>query len=331
MSLEHIWVLLLLPLPLLVNRLMPARKESEQSLRVPFFDRLVAATGAQPGHTSVVRARRKAQIIMLVLSWIALVVVLAEPVRFGVTVNEREYGRDLMIAVDLSQSMEQKDFPGIDGQLESRWDALQSIMTEFAQDRQGDRLGLIAFGSGAYMQVPFTADAAMWVSLLQQLQTGMAGPATAIGDAIGLAMRNFESASSQEKMLILVTDGSDNASRLPAVEAAKVATANDVTIYTIAIGDPTRQSGNDKVDLESLQRIADITGGKAYQATDSTALQSVLDEINKIQPSAYNTTSHRPKTLLYPWILGPVLVLYMAMWLWFSLSEMFRSFRHHRV
>lgn len=331
MSIEHVWVLLLLPLPFLVHQFLPARRESEQSLRVPFFDRLIAATGAEPGDTSVIRVRRKAQVAMLILTWVAMIVVLAEPVKLGATVNEREYGRDLMIAVDLSQSMDQKDFPSDEGQLVSRWEALQNIMTQFADGRNGDRLGLIAFGTGAYLQVPFTPDSKMWVNLLHQLQTGMAGPATAIGDAIGLAMRNFDTTESKQKMLILVTDGSDNASRLPAVEAAKVAAKSDVTIYTIAIGDPDKQSGNDEVDLATLQRIAEITGGSAFEAVDSNALQSILDDINQIQPSAYNTVSHRPKTLLYPWILGPILILYMAMWLWFSFSELLRSRRQNHA
>jgi Ca-activated chloride channel family protein len=321
MSLEYYWVLLLLPLPLLVIKFLPARRESEHSLRVPFFQRLVEATGTQPGQVSVVRRRRKAQMIMLTLSWIAMVLVLAEPVRYGAVVEEREFGRDLMIAVDLSQSMEKKDFPALGGEKISRWDALQKMMKQFAEGREGDRLGLIAFGSGAYLQVPFTPDPGMWASLVDQLQTGMAGPATAIGDAIGLAMRGFESSTSKQRMLILVTDGSDNSSRLPAVDAAKVAATRDIVIYTIAIGDPKTQTADDKVDVESLKRIAGITGGKTYLAIDSQALQGVLKDINQVQPSAYNTVSHRPKTLLYPWLLGPVFVLYLLLWIWLSVQE----------
>ncbi|MCB1702019.1 MAG: VWA domain-containing protein [Halioglobus sp.] len=330
MSLEHYWILLLLPLPLLVYRFLPARRESEQSLRVPFFERLVRATGSNPGEVSVIRRRRLAQKILLSLLWIALVLVVAEPVRYGALVKEREYGRDLMVAVDLSQSMEKKDFPGLDGEKISRWSALQNLMNQFARGREGDRLGLIAFGSGAYLQVPFTPDAGMWMNLLGQLQTGMAGSATAIGDAIGLAMRTFETSHSKQKMLILVTDGSDNASRLPAVEAAKVAVTQDVTIYTIAIGDPAKQSGDDKVDVGTLTRIAEITGGKTYQAIDAKALQTVLADINKIQPSAYDTTSSRPKTLLYPWILGPILILYLLLWVWLSAQELTRNWRVRR-
>ncbi|MEZ5571844.1 MAG: VWA domain-containing protein [Halioglobus sp.] len=330
MSLEYYWVLLLLPLPLLVYKFLPARRESEQSLRVPFFDRLVAATGSNPGEVSVIRRRRLAQKILLTLSWIATVVVLAEPVQYGALVKEREYGRDLMIAVDLSQSMEKQDFPALDGETISRWSALQKLMSQFAQEREGDRLGLIAFGSGAYLQVPFTADAGMWVSLLGQLQTGMAGAATAIGDAIGLAMRNFETSQAKQKMLILVTDGSDNASRLPAIEAAKVAATQGVTIYTIAIGDPARQSGVDKVDVATLKRVAEVTGGKSYVAIDSQSLQTVLTDLNQIQPSAYDSTTSRPKTLLYPWIIAPLFMLYLLLWLWLSAQEISRSWRLRR-
>lgn len=322
MNLEYYWVLVLLPLPLLVHKFLPARRESEHSLRVPFFQRLVEATGAQPGQVSVVRRRRKAQIIMLILSWIAMVLVLAEPVRYGAVVEEKEFGRDLMIAVDLSQSMEKKDFPALDGEKISRWDALQKMMKQFAEGREGDRLGLIAFGSGAYLQVPFTPDPGMWASMVDQLQTGMAGPATAIGDAIGLAMRGFEASTAKQRMLILVTDGSDNASRLPAIDAAKVAATRNIVIYTIAMGDPKTQTADDKVDIDSLKRIAEITGGKTYLAIDSQALQSVLKDINQVQPSVYKTISHRPKTLLYPWLLAPVSVLYLLLWIWLSVQEL---------
>jgi Ca-activated chloride channel family protein len=320
-------VLLFLPLPFLVYRFLPARRESEQSLRVPFFERLVKATGASPGEVSVIRRRRMAQKIMLTLLWVSVVIVLAEPVRYGAVISEREYGRDLMIAVDLSQSMDKRDFPSLDGAKITRWAALQDLMSRFADGREGDRLGLIAFGSGAYLQVPFSPDAAMWVDLLGQLQTGMAGPATAIGDAIGLAMRVFETSNTKQRMLILVTDGADNASRLPAVEAAKVAVTRGVAIYTIAIGDPAVQSGDDKVDVEALERIARITGGQSYVAADSESLQAVLDAINQVQPSAYDTISYRPRTLLYPWILGPVLSLYLTLWLLLSVQELLRDSR----
>ncbi len=325
MSLEYPWILLLLVAPWFVYRFAPARRESEQSLRVPFFDRLVAATGTQPGQVSVVRRRRRAQQVMLGLTWVAVVVALAEPVRYGAVVEKRQFGRDLMVAVDLSQSMEKVDFPDLQGQKISRWDALQNLMQQFADGRAGDRLGLIAFGSGAYLQVPFTPDPAMWSDLLDQLQTGMAGPATAIGDAIGLAMRTFDKAGSTRKMLILVTDGSDNASRLPAVEAAKVAASQDVAIYTIAIGDPKGEGSEEKVDVESLQRIAQLTGGKSYLALDTESLQRVLTDINAIQPSAFDTLRHQPKTLLYPWLLAPVVVLYLLLWLTLSVQELWRG------
>ena len=128
-------------------------------------------------------------------------------------------------------------------------------------------------------------------------------------------------------MLILVTDGSDNASRLPAIEAAKVAASRGITIYTIAIGDPETQSSEDKVDVTSLERIAGITGGQFYLAIDSKSLQSILTDINAIQPSVYNTVSHRPKTLVYPWILGPVLTLYLLLWIWLSVQELVRTRR----
>jgi len=327
MSFEHLWVLLLLPLPLLVHYLLPARRESEQSVRVPFFDRLVKATGTRPGQVSVIRGRRRAQKFMLILSWVAMILVLAEPVRYGAVVTAKEYGRDLMVAVDLSQSMDKKDFPSLNGPVISRWSALQNLMTRFVDGRQGDRLGLIAFGSGAYIQAPFTPDAGLWVNVLNQLQTGMAGQATAIGDAIGLSIRAFEKSDATQKLLILATDGSDNASRLPAVEAAKVAATRGITIYTIAIGDPESQSSDDKVDVDTLTKVAEMTGGKTYLAIDSQSLQTILDDINAIQPSAYETISHRPKTLIYPWILGPVLTLYLMLWIWLTALELMRTRR----
>lgn len=316
--------LFMLPLPLAVYFLFPPYQKAIRAIQVPFFERLLATTNQEAQMASVVQQKAKIQTIVLIVCWCTLVLCLAQPARLGNIVQESKTARDLMVAVDLSKSMNTRDFP--DGKNKvTRWDALKTLLTTFAEKRQGDRLGLIAFGSGAYVQVPFTDDIQTWQLLLNGLSTDIAGPATAIGDAIGLSIRTFNHSTSPQKVLILVTDGSDTASKLPPIEAAKVAKAKGVTIYTIAIGDPNNQNKDQKVDIKTLDSVSTISHGKSFLAIDSASLQAVLNEINAIAPSQYRTTRYQPVTLLYPHILLFLLCVYFAMGLTLSILEIKNS------
>jgi Ca-activated chloride channel family protein len=182
--------------------------------------------------------------------------------------------------------------------------AVKEVLNNFVKGREHDRLGLILFGDAPYLQAPFTDDIPTWQALLNESDIGMAGQSTAFGDAIGLGISVFEQSETQNRVLIVLTDGNDTASKVPPVEAAKVAAAHDIKIYTIAIGDPSAV-GEEKVDLDVLQEIADITQGKSFQALSSKELLQVYAEIDKLEPQQFDSLSFRPRVSVhhYPIIL----------------------------
>lgn len=177
-----------------------------------------------------------------------------------------------------------------------------------------DRLGLIIFGSGPYLQMPFSEDHQTWLTLLNELQIGMAGPSTVIGDAVGLAIKHFEESETENRVLIILTDGNDSGSKVPPVDAAKIAKAYGVKIYTIAIGDP-QTVGEQKLDTDTLARMAEITGGGFYQALDTQQLSQAYQAIAQLEKQEYSSVSFRPKQSLHHLLIGVILVMVSLHWL----------------
>lgn len=299
----NVWMFLLLPLPLLVIWLLPDYRESQDSVRVPFFKRLVTLSGEKPGKGAASLQRVWFQRIWVPLSWILLVAALAKPEWVGDAIEQNKSARDLMVAVDLSSSMEVKDFTAADGNKIARLDAVKEVLAEFAAQREGDRLGLIVFGDSPYLQAPFTDDHQTWISLLNETKIGMAGQSTMFGDAIGLAIKLFETSETENRVLIVLTDGNDTGSKVPPIEAAKVAADKDVTIYSIAIGDPQTQ-GEEALDLDVLNTIAEISGGGFYQALDRAQLERAYQAIGDLEPQQYQTLSYRPRISLHHYPLA---------------------------
>jgi Ca-activated chloride channel family protein len=230
----------------------------------------------------------------------------------GAPINQEKSARDLMIAVDLSGSMAVEDFTLPNAKTKvNRLVAVKQVLNTFVKGREHDRLGLILFGDAPYLQAPFTDDIPTWQALLNESDIGMAGQSTAFGDAIGLAISVFEQSDTQNRVLIVLTDGNDTASKVPPVEASKVAAAHDIKIYTIAIGDPTAV-GEEKVDLEVLNEMAKITQGKSFQALNSNELLQVYTEIDKLEPQQFDSLSFRPRVSIhhYPIILFVSLYLF---------------------
>lgn len=329
LSVEYPWALLLLPLPWLVYRYAPAYQQPQSSIAVPFFQRL-RDVSAKGDRVESIRTRLRWQKVLLSLLWLLLVLSLTRPVVLGAVIETPKYGRDLLVAIDLSQSMETKDYTLETGQKTTRFKALQQLMASFASTRQGDRLGLIVFGSGAYLQVPFTEDINLWQSLLAEMDSRMAGPATVIGDAIGLSIRVFEDSDDEptfdkQKVLLLVTDGADTQSRLAPQEAAVVAASKGIEIYTLGMGDDseadTAVEQQDKVDFESLAAIASVSGGQSFNASDRESLAAALQAINQLVPARFDVSKRQPKTDLYPWLIGPVAIAFLLLWCWLSLRE----------
>lgn len=317
------WLLALLPLPLLVWWWVPAYRARQASVQVPFFDRLATATGQTPQQGAVVLQRRAVQMIAASLIWILVVAALARPQWVGDPLTHEIAARDLILAVDISGSMDQRDFRAPDGQMLTRLEGVKRVIKDFIARRQGDRVALILFGTKAYVQVPFTQDLRTAEQLLEQTEVGMAGQQTALGDTIGLAIKTFEKSTTKQKLLILLTDGNDTASRVPPEHAADIANQNGVVIHTIGVGDP-KASGENRVDLSVLQAVASTTHGESFRAEDGSQLQAIYADIDRLAPAKLDTQSWRPKLPLFQWPLGAALIIALALWLGLLVSSEWR-------
>lgn len=293
----------LLPLPWLIWRLMPPVREKVTALRFPFFRRIAEAAGADPREGAVVLVRSWVQMAAALTVWALVVVALAQPERVGQPVEMTRAARDVVLAIDISGSMDARDFPGEDGKPLQRLEAVRNVVKEFVTGRDGDRIALIVFGSKAYVQAPLTEDLTTILDLLDRTQVGMAGPHTALGDSIGLAIRTFEASEIEDRLMILLSDGSDTASRMSPVNAAEIAAGDGVEIFTIGVGDP-EASGENRVDLVALQDIARRTGGAYFFAADESALTSVYDRVDAMAPRVTETLSFRPRKSLAHWPMG---------------------------
>ncbi|MDX2319166.1 MAG: VWA domain-containing protein, partial [Moritella sp.] len=280
------WLFLLLPLPWFIQQFSPTYKIKQSALQVPFFSQLVSLSGEQPNTGAVKLEPKIWQRIALSLVWLFLVVAMAKPMWLGEPQIRSQFGRDLMVVVDLSGSMDSRDFsvPGSDSI--SRLTAVKNVLAEFSQQRSGDRLGLILFGDAAYLQVPFTADHQAWLGLLNESEVAMAGQSTHLGDALGLAIKVMTDESKapiakensnlgvnggvdrtseekttaekriadKQKVVIVLTDGNDTDSLVPPLEAAKIAASRGIKIHMIAIGDP-RTFGEQALDMAVIDGV----------------------------------------------------------------------------
>ena len=313
---EFVYPLLawLLPLPLLVYLFVPPHRSTRPAIAVPFFDQLVNLSGETPHRGAQVSLRGRIRMLLLIVLWLCIVTALTKPQWLGPPVTREQSARDLMVAVDLSASMENQDFVDKQGQNVDRLTAVKSVLTDFIAARPHDRLGLIVFGDAPFLQTPFTQDHATWLTLLNETEIAMAGRSTALGDAIGLAIKHFESdkagLSRKNRVLIVLTDGNDTGSSVPPIEAAKVAARFDVTIYPIAIGDP-ETTGEQALDSTTLQRVAQLTNGVFYQALDRKQLSAIYDQIATLEPQIFETLSYHPKVELhfYPLVLVALILL----------------------
>ena len=307
-----------LPLPLLVWWLMPPQRERVSALRVPFFEQIAEAAGSEARAGAIVMRRRWLQLVAAALVWLLLVVGLAKPEWVGEPIVRTEAARDIMLALDLSGSMEYHDFPGEDGNDVSRFEAVQRVVDRFVAERESDRIGLIVFGTKAYLQLPFTRDLETARALVDLMEVGMAGPKTALGDSIGLAINSFEDSEVDDRLLILLTDGNDTASKMTPINASDIAKLNDIEIHTIGIGD-TDATCEDRVDFDVLEAIARRTGGAFYNAEDETALEAVYRRIDQTAVADVRTQSWRPRESLVHWPAGfaVVLTLFTYLGLWF--------------
>lgn len=307
------WAFLLLPLPLLVWWLAPASSPAGAGLRLPLFWQIRQLQGAS--HQRPTASWIKPALALI--CWLLLVAATARPHWLGEPIPLPQAGRDLLLAVDISQSMREEDML-IQGSYVPRVDAVKAVVSDFVQRRQGDRVGLILFGEQSYLQTPLTFDRDTVEKQLMEAQPGFAGNATAIGDAIGLAVKRLRDRPAESRVVILMTDGANTAGRDP-LEGAAVASEAGIRIHTIGIGAEamtvrsffgTTSQVNPSADLDeaTLRAIAEQTGGQYFRARDPREMVEIYEVLNQLEPVPEDVT-YRPSKSLYHWpLLGALLV-----------------------
>jgi len=310
------WAGILLLLPVLVYRFFPPRgQEQVAALWVP----RLAPFAILPSYAGS-RSRPRARLLVLILIWVLVVLACARPQWLGEPVKLPLAGRDLLLCVDLSGSMDTPDFT-LRGQQIERLTALKVVANDFIAQRQGDRIGLILFGDKPYVQAPLTFDHKTVRQLLSEAVVGLAGERTAIGDAIGLGVKRLreQGAARESAVMILLTDGNNNSGALTPEQGAEIAAREDIRIHTVGIGSERMEVGgllfsrtvNPSADLDerALRHIADTTGGSYFRARDTHELQQIYARIDELEPVDSDARYYRPFTELYPWPLGAALVL----------------------
>lgn len=310
---QYPWFFALLPLPFLVYWLTPATKQVSAALRLPFFDRISETSTRKSTHPKTTLTLWFAFLI-----WALLITASCNPTWSGKPIQMDRSGRDLMLAIDISQSMELPDMR-LNNREVDRLTALKHVATEFITARKGDRLGMILFGSRAYLQTPLTFDWRTIQFMLDDASIGLAGPRTAIGDAIGLSIKYLKELHGSNQVLILLTDGANNSGQVLPLDAAELARQLGIKIYTIGLGSdgmvingflgPQTINTSDDLDETTLKEIAEMTGGHYFRAKDTAGLAEIYDYINQLEPLSRDTLTMRPQTALYPIPLGIALLL----------------------
>lgn len=311
------WVLAALVLPLAVAWLAPtASGNTESALRVPFFARVTAWSGERSVRT------HRWRLFVAALAWSLLVLAAARPQWVGDPVALRITGRDLMLAVDLSGSMKRRDMK-FGEQWLSRLEVVKQVAGEFIERRDGDRIGLILFGTRAYLQAPLTFDRPTVRTLLEEAVIGLAGEQTAIGDAIGLGVKRLQERPSENRVLILLTDGANTAGEVRPLDAARFAAKLGLRIYTIGVGADVAMmrrlygtSGiNPSADLDepTLAAIARATGGRYFRARETSELVDIYRILDELEPVIGDEEQFRPTTELFHWPLAVALLICVSL------------------
>ncbi|SDF05874.1 vWA domain-containing protein [Phytopseudomonas seleniipraecipitans] len=311
------WLFLLAPLPWLLRLWLPPADSGEAALQVSFLGELENLSGR--------RARLQLppwkKQLHFALLWLLLLIAAARPEWVGEPLPLPASGRDLLIAVDVSGSMDYADMRWEDEEV-SRLTLVKHLIGDFIEGRSGDRLGLILFGSQAYVQAPLTFDRQTVRTWLDEAVIGIAGKNTAIGDAIGLAVKRLRQRPANSRVLVLITDGASNGGEIEPMTAARLAAEEGVTIYPIGIGADPQQGGNfaafgfnPSLDLDepTLRGIAELTGGEYFRARDQNELQAIETTLDRLEPVDQQPTLARPAQALYVWPLAAAVLFSLAL------------------
>lgn len=316
-QLLHPWLLLLLPLPLLARRLLPAAPATGgAALQVPFFQLL------QKLNQRTAPGGRGRGLLPAWGIWGLLVLAAAQPIWLGEPGRIPTTGRDLMLVIDISGSMGQMDFFTDDEQQADRLSIVRRVVGRFIDRRRGDRLGLILFGDKPYLRAPLTFDHATVKQLLEEAEVTLAGEYTAIGDAIGLAVKRMRALPAKSRVVVLLTDGANNAGNLGPQQAAMLASELGVRVYTVGVGRQEvvapnpygvwSSEGLANFEREVLEDIAKMTGGLYFHALDSAGLEAAYQRLDELEPTLGSEARTYLATPLYPWPLGVALLLSLA-------------------
>ena len=297
------WIFLALPLPWLVHRLASPATTQEAAL---YFPRALApeSRSSQAGATA---RRDRSRLALLLLAWLGLLCAAAGPNWTGEPVSVPVSGRDLMLAVDISESMQTEDLE-LEGRQVDRLSVVKSVVGDFLRRRNGYRVGLIVFGSNAYLHAPLTFDRATVGRLLGEALIGFAGPKTAIGDALAIAVKRLRERPEGSRVLILLTDGANTAGEIAPRQAAELAARSGLRVYTVGIGademelpgifgssfGARRVNPSADLDEETLGYIASVTGGRYFRARSENELESIYAELDRLEPIEQEQQSYRP-------------------------------------
>ncbi len=310
------WVLMALPLPWLIWFCVPrAKLQLPAALRVPFFNAMLTIVDTEKRHMA-----KSSKVALLFLVWLLLLFALAGPRWVGEPRPLMKEGYNIMLALDISGSMDLSDML-LNGRPSTRLAVVKRAAEQFVQNRAGDRIGLILFGSRAYLQTPLTYDRHNVLQRLNDATVGLAGNTTSIGDALGLAVKRLQSVPAKGRMIILLTDGVNNSGILPPLKAAELASADGIKVYTIGLGAEPEQhlmggmllNMNVTADLDedTLKEVASMTGGRYFRATDIQSLQTIYQLINKMETISQEQPTVRPQHDYYPWPLAIAMVLFL--------------------
>ncbi|MGQ7843344.1 vWA domain-containing protein [Granulosicoccus sp. 3-233] len=310
------WALWLLPLPVLVYFGLPARQKTPgRALRVPDSRPYESLT-----QTSVPASRRHwLRLLLLGLAWCALLLAVARPQSYGEPVGVPLSGRDLMLCIDISGSMREADLYAGNNRA-TRMAVVKQVASDFVARRDGDRIGLVMFGSQAYVQTPLTLDHATVQHFLAEAAVGLAGRSTAIGDAIGLAVKRLRERPEASRVIILLTDGENSAGVVDPLAAARLAADNNIRIHAIGVGADAQSGFNapfgartTELDEETLKAISQSTGGQYFRARNQRELATIYREIDRLEPTEQDAEEFRPLRELFAWPLSAAL-LFSVLW-----------------
>lgn len=322
------WLFILLPLPWLLRWLLPAAKQDTTALNVTFLEELAAISG----QTTYASRTSWPTLFPWIFIWFSLVIAAARPQWVGDTLPSQPTGRDLLMAVDTSGSMQESDMTW-QGRLVDRLSLIKKLFGPFIESRHGDRVGLILFGSNAYLQSPLTFDRKTVKTWLDEAMIGIAGTQTAIGDAIALGTKRLYGQAENSRVLIIITDGSNNAGNIQPSAATKLAVQAKVKIYTIGIGSDkmirygfTNYSASADLDEDSLRQIAKETGGQYFRARSEADLAKISAILNKLEPvkQPLEQTRYIQEYYSYPLAVALLLTMFLII---FKLYPPLRNWR----